>query len=310
MRRVWAVRFSWAGVLSVLLTACAPEVPASAPGMSEAPRRPPVAAPSARAATPPPAPTPAPLGCGDTEDGFEAWILAFRGQAEAEGIPRAVLANALADVTYDPSVIRLDRSQRAHKVPFEEFVASHLPKARVKRAKQELEANAALLARIEQRFGVPREVLVALWGLETDFGRNQGRTSSLQALATLAYDCRRSELFRGELASALRLVARGDLRPEDMVGAWAGELGQTQFLPSSYEKFGIDFDGDGRVDLVGSAEDALASTGNYLAGHGWRAGEPYREGMPNFEVLASWNKSEVYRKTVALFASKLARPGR
>ena len=178
--------------------------------------------------------------------------------------------------------------------------------ARVRHGKEQLLAHAALLGKIRKRFGVADEILVAIWGLETDFGENQGSTPSLDALATLAYDCRRSERFRGELLSALRIVERGDLAPEDMRGAWAGELGQTQFLPSSYERFGFDFDEDGKVDLVRSVEDALASTASYLAGHGWRAGEGYAPDSPNFEVLAEWNKSDVYRRTIVLFDSKLA----
>lgn len=276
-------------------------------GVSTAPRR--VTRAPLPPAPVPEAPPPASVSlapCGDTEVGFDAWIASFRAYAEAQGIPGDVVRRALDDVSYDVSVIALDRSQRAHKVSFEKFAASHVTKARVRRGKRQLEVHGELLARIDRRFGVPAELLVAIWGLETDFGRSQGSTASLRALATLAFDCRRTELFRGELTSALRIVLRGDLRTEEMVGAWAGELGQTQFLPSSYERFGIDFDGDGRVDLVRSAPDALGSTANYLASHGWRRGEPYAEGAPNFDVLTSWNKSEVYRRTIALFASKLA----
>jgi lytic murein transglycosylase len=179
--------------------------------------------------------------------------------------------------------------------------------ARVRRGRVLLARHAQLLARIEARFGVPPEILVALWGLETDFGAYQGSTRSLDALATLAFDCRRAEQFRRELSSALRILERGDLSADEMVGAWAGELGQTQFLPSSYERFGVDFDADGRVDLVDSTEDALASTASYLAGNGWRAHEGYGPGTPNLAALGSWNKSDVYRQTIVFFAAKLAR---
>jgi lytic murein transglycosylase len=209
-------------------------------------------------------------------------------------------------VEYDPRVIELDRSQKHLKRTFEEFARSHVTAARVRRGKQHLADDAQLLKRINARFGVPVEILVAIWGLETDFGANQGQTPSLRALATLAYDCRRADRFRGELSSALRVLARGDFSVDAMVGAWAGEIGQTQFLPSSYERFGIDFDGDGRADVIGSKDDALASTAHYLAEHGWRAGEGYAPGSANFAVLAEWNRSEIYRKTIALFASKLA----
>ena len=183
-----------------------------------------------------------------------------------------------------------------------------MTRARLAAATARLREGADLFTRIEARFGVPREVLVAIWGLETDFGVNVGSTESLRALATLAYDCRRAARFRGELLAALRIVQRGDLAPSQMKGAWAGELGQTQFLASSYEKFAVDFDGDGRADIVSSSADALASTASYLAGHAWRAGEPFGEGTPNFEALGSWNSSDVYRRTIVLFASKLAPP--
>jgi membrane-bound lytic murein transglycosylase B len=244
--------------------------------------------------------------CGHTRERFEGWLASFRRHAVAQKISEKTVAIALDDVRYDPDVIALDRSQAAFKLSFEEFSARRVTRARITRGKELLRKHAALLGKIEARFGVPPEVLVAIWGLETDFGENAGSRSCLRALATLAYDCRRSALFRGELMSALRIVERGDLGPADMVGAWAGELGQTQFLPSSYERYALDFDGDGRADLVGSSADALASTASYLEGHGWKAREGYKPGTANFAVLGTWNASEVYRKTIALFASKLA----
>jgi len=148
---------------------------------------------------------------------------------------------------------------------------------------------------------------VAIWGLETDFGANIGKFPTIRSLATLAYDCRRSETFRAELMDALRIVERGDLSPQEMRGAWAGELGQTQFMPSSYIKFAVDFDNNGRRDLLRSAPDVLASTANYLAGYGWQRGKGWEPGSANFAVLHQWNKSEVYARTVASFASQLVR---
>jgi lytic murein transglycosylase len=243
--------------------------------------------------------------CGDTGVDFDEWLASFSHYAVTRGVPPAVVSRALEDVAYDPEVIELDRTQRPHKATFDAFAASHVTAARVRRGKQQLVLQRMLLSNIGTRFGVPPEILVAIWGLETDFGAYQGSMHSLRALATLAYDCRRAERFRGELLSALRIVERGDLSPGEMRGAWAGELGQTQFLPSSYEKFGIDFDEDGRIDLVSSVEDALASTANYLAGHGWRRGETYAAPSANFAVLAEWNQSDVYRRTIVLFAQKL-----
>ena len=156
-------------------------------------------------------------------------------------------------------------------------------------------------ARIEQAYGVPGEVLVAIWGLETDFGVNIGKFPTLRSLATLAYDCRRADLFRAELMDALRIVERGDIAPQEMRGAWAGEIGQTQFMPSSYIKFAVDFDGNGRRDLLRSAPDVLASTANFLAGHGWQRGKDWEPGSANFAVIQQWNKSEVYSQDHRLF---------
>ncbi len=245
--------------------------------------------------------------CSDHEEGFEGWLLAFRKHAEAQGISPKTLDASLAGLSYDPEVVDLDRSQRGLKRPFKEFAAAHVTSKRVARGKELLREMADLFTRIEAKFGVPGEILVAIWGLETEFGAATGQRSCLRSLATLAYDCRRSARFRGELLSALRIVDRGDLPPYAMVGAWAGELGQTQFLPSSYERYAVDFDGDGHADLIGSSPDALASTASYLAGHGWKAKEPYGEGSTNAAALASWNASETYTKTLALFATKLAR---
>jgi len=148
-------------------------------------------------------------------------------------------------------------------------------------------------------------VVVAIWGLETDYGVNQGKMSVVRSVATLAYDCRRTDKFQGELLDALRIVGRGDMASANMKGDWAGEIGQTQFLPSSYYKYAVDFDGNGRRDLVNSVPDVLASTANYLKGHGWQRGQGWGPGEPNFVVIKEWNKAEVYAKTIALFADKL-----
>jgi lytic murein transglycosylase len=259
-----------------------------------------------------PAPVkPVPLeSCGNTGEGFDGWIGAFRKHAVDRGISARTVALALDGVTYDPNVVTLDRSQSSFKLGFAEFAAQRITRARLARGAELLRENAGLFARIEAAFGVPAEILVAIWGLETDYGQNTGAHYALRALATLAYDCRRSARFRDELLAALRIVDRGDLGPADMVGAWAGELGQTQFLPSSYERFAVDFDGDGRANLIASSADALASTAAYLRGHGFREGEPYGEGTPNDTALAAWNASEVYRKTIVLFATKLAKTRR
>jgi len=235
---------------------------------------------------------------------FEAWLESFKREAAAAGITQRGLA-ALSGLALDPNVIARDRRQGVFRQTFEQFSARMISADRMRVGARKLKQYAGTFDRIEQRFGVPGAVLVAIWGLETDFGVNQGNFATIRALASLAYDCRRSERFQAELMDALRIVDRGDLAPAEMRGAWAGEIGQTQFLPSSYLKFAIDFDGNGKRDLIRSAPDVLASTANYLMGHGWQRGEPWDPGSANFEVLREWNKSEVYSKTVAEFARRL-----
>jgi lytic murein transglycosylase len=236
---------------------------------------------------------------------FETFIADFSREAAAQRISQRTLAAALTGLTPDPQVIALDRRQGVFRQSFEQFALPRI-NARLAKAQRLLAQHADLLARIEQRFGVPGPILIAIWGLETDFGVGIGKQSVIRAVATLAHDCRRSEMFQGELMAALTILERGDLSVAEMRGAWAGELGQTQFLPSSYAKFAVDFDGNGRRDLIHSVPDVLASTANYLKGYGWERGEPWSEGTHNFTVLKAWNKAEVYQKTIALFATRLA----
>jgi len=235
---------------------------------------------------------------------FEDWMVGFRAEAASQGIKPEVIAASLNGVTYDQRVYHADRGQGVFRQTFEEFSGRMISKYRVTKGTSLLKQHAALLARVEKEFGVPGPILVAIWGLETDFGANIGNFAAIRALATLAYDCRRSVLFRGELLDALRIVQRGDLKPDAMKGAWAGELGQTQFLPSVYLKYAVDY-GGGR-DLLHSAPDVLASTANYLKGFGWKPGQGWEPGQPNFETILLWNKAQVYARTVAAFATRLA----
>ncbi|HEY1746906.1 MAG TPA: lytic murein transglycosylase [Xanthobacteraceae bacterium] len=236
---------------------------------------------------------------------FNTWLDGFKQEAAAAGVPQGVIASALADVTFDPAIIAHDHAQGVFHQTFEQFSGRMVP-PRLQRARKLLEKYAPVFSRIEAQYGVPGPVIVAIWGLETDFGAGNGKFATIRALATLAYDCRRPEKFRGELLAALQIVARGDMAPADMHGAWAGEIGQTQFLPSSYLKYAVDFDGNGRRDLIHSVPDVLASTANYLKGYGWQKGQPWGEGTANFQVLLQWNASTVYTKTVAYFAQQLA----
>jgi lytic murein transglycosylase len=239
---------------------------------------------------------------------FESFIAAFSRDAAAAGISRNVIDSALSDVIQDQAVLAFDRRQRGtFRKSFEQYVATRVGAGRVARGKQMLQRHAGLLSRIERQYGVPPAVLVAIWGLETDFGSGDlGKLPIFRVLATMAHDCRRTELFQRELMAALRLLQRGDLPLAEMRGAYAGELGQTQFLPSSYLKFAVDYDGNGRADLRRSVPDVLASTANYLKSYGWKAGQPWQEGSANFDVLREWNTALVYRKTIAYFADRLA----
>lgn len=236
---------------------------------------------------------------------FKAWVAEFKAEAAAQGISARTLNASLDELYPDAGVLKLDRNQGHFRQSFETFRSKRVPPATLQMGKNRLKSQASLLAKIEQRYGVPGPVLVAIWGLETGFGAGTGKSSVIRSLATLAHDCRRSAFFQEELLAALSIVQRGDMPASAMKGGWAGEIGQTQFLATSYVKHGVDFDGDGRRDLIRSTPDALASTANYLRNYGWRAGEPWDEGTHNFGVLTGWNKAEVYRRTIAWFANQL-----
>lgn len=240
---------------------------------------------------------------------FNTFLNSMAREAQARGISQAVINSAFAGVTRDQEVINFDHRQRGtFRKSFEEYVRTRVTAGRIAGAKKRLKQHAALLSRIEQRSGVPPRIILAIWGLETDFGTaDMGKRPVVKTLATLAHDCRRTELFQGELLAALQILQRGDLTQRDFVGAFAGEIGQTQFLPSSYIKYGIDADGNGHVDLRHSSADVLASTANLLGKNGWQRGQPYGEGTANFQVMREWNRSELYRKTIVYFADRIGR---
>jgi lytic murein transglycosylase len=240
----------------------------------------------------------------EPSNGFPAFLTTFKADAKAQGISTRAVA-VLDGLTLEPQIIALDRKQDHFKQSLEQFAGSRLTPQRISKGLLMIRQHAATLSLIERKIGVPSAIIVAIWGMETDFGANMGKQPSLRALASLAYDCRRSEMFQAELMDALRIIDRGDLKADEMRGAWAGEIGQTQFLPSSYMKYAVDFDEDGRRDLIHSVPDVLASTANYLKGYGWQRNQPWNEGSANFEVLKHWNKAEVYVKTLALYADKL-----
>jgi len=236
--------------------------------------------------------------------GFNGFISDFKKEAASKGISHKGLA-ALEGLSIDDKVLASDRNQKVFKQTFEEFSGRMISKDRLVKGARMIQQHAETIKRVEKQYGVPGAVIVAIWGLETDYGVNQGKMSVVRSVATLAYDCRRTDKFQAELADALRIIDRGDMASNELKGDWAGEIGQTQFLPSSYVKYAVDFDRKGRADLVRSAPDVLASTANYLKSKGWQRGQGWGPGQPNFAVIQEWNKAEVYAKTIALFADKL-----
>jgi lytic murein transglycosylase len=206
---------------------------------------------------------------------FDNWVEQFKKDAIAQGVSPKVVAAAAPELTFDQSVIKRDSGQGVFQRTFIDFSKRLLANPRIPNGINKMKEHAALFARIEQTYGVPPEVITAVWGLESDYGAIFGKFKILPSLATLAYDCRRGDHFRTELVDALRVIQRGDQRIDEMTGNWAGEFGGMQFTPSNYIKYGVDFDGDGRRDLIKSTPDTLASAANYLKSIGWKRGEPW-----------------------------------
>ncbi|MEX2127579.1 MAG: lytic murein transglycosylase [Xanthobacteraceae bacterium] len=224
--------------------------------------------------------------------GFERWLASFKQEAASKGISRATLAAAEPLMQFDQSIVNRDRGQKVFSQTFLEFSKRMAESHRLTQGAQKIKQMASTFQRIEQQFGVPAPVLVAFWGLETDFGGFMGNIPTLRSVTTLAYDCRRPELFRDQLLAVLRIIERGDLTPENMIGPFAGELGQLQFLPMHYFEYGVDFDGDGRRDLIRSSQDALASAANYMAKLGWRRGEPWLQEV-RVPAQLPWEQADV-----------------
>jgi lytic murein transglycosylase len=206
---------------------------------------------------------------------YEKWLADFEREAMAQGVSQRTIATAAPFLTYDQRIVNIDRGQRVFTQTFLEFSDRMAAGYRIQMGQTKIKTYAQVFQRIDQQYGVQAPVIVAFWALESDFGANMGNYHSLSSIASLAYDCRRADRFRSQLLDAMRLIERGDLQPPDMIGSWAGELGQTQMMPSEYYKYAVDYDGDGKRNLLRSAPDVLGSTANYLLGLGWRRGEPW-----------------------------------
>lgn len=240
--------------------------------------------------------------CGKTGSGFEAWKASFSQQAAAQGVGRKGLS-ALAGAKYATATINADRNQKSFRLSFEDFMKKRGASAIVSKGKQMKRSNAALLANIERRYGVPAGPLLAIWGMETGFGGYMGKQNTISAITTLAYDCRRPDYFKPHAIAALQLVDKGSLSTSS-VGAMHGEVGHTQFLPGNVLRYGVDGDGNGTVDLRNKA-DALASTANFLRGHGWQPGAGYQPGEPNFGAIQGWNAASVYQRAIAVIGAQI-----
>ena len=207
--------------------------------------------------------------------GFPKWLRTVQAEAFEAGVTQGAWDAAEPYLEFDPGIVKRDRNQGVFSQSFLDFSGRMVTNARIQRGAGLIKKNKALFQKIEKKFGVPAPILVAFWGLETDFGGNIGDLPILRSLATLAYDCRRPEKFRPQLIAALQLIDAGDIAVDDMRGAWAGEVGQTQFMPGDYLEKAIDFDGDGRRDLRTSMPDVLASTANFMRLAGWKPGQPW-----------------------------------
>jgi membrane-bound lytic murein transglycosylase B len=234
--------------------------------------------------------------CGSTSAGFEAWKKQFADEARGRGVGASTVA-ALMATTYSSAAISADRNQGGMHTSLDQFLARRGGSAIVARGRALRQSDAALFASIQQRYGVPPGPLLAIWGMETGFGRIHGNQHALSAVATLAYDCRRTAYFTDQLNAALTLIDRGILAANAR-GSMAGEIGQTQFMPKNILSYGT----GGSLD---NAANALSSTANFLKAHGWRAGGGYQPGEANFGAIEAWNAAPVYQRAIAMLGQQI-----
>src|SRR5882672_10674470 len=259
-----------------------------------------------------PAAAPAPRGGASCHNGmsFDRFLADLKQRAVTEGVSQPALASAAPYLVYDQGIVNRDRGQRVFGQIFTQFAGRMAAAYRVQQGQAHIKTYAQAFARAEKEYGVPPAVVAAFWGLESDFGANMGNLHTLPSLVSLAYDCRRSEMFENETVAALKIIERGDLSPSEMIGSWAGELGQTQFLPTHYFNYAVDYDGDGHRNLLRSAPDVIGSTANYIAnGLKWRRGEPWLQEVRAPQNLASsfpWDQADL---TIKLPRSKWAQLG-
>ena len=228
---------------------------------------------------------------------FDRFLADLRQKAIAAGVSQRAIAEAAPYLVYDQGIVNRDRGQRVFGQIFTQFAGRMAAPFRMQQGQAHIKTYAAAFARAEKEYGVPPAVIAAFWGLESDFGANMGNLPTLPSLVSLAYDCRRSEMFEKETIAALKIVERGDLAASEMIGSWAGELGQTQFLPTHYFNYAVDYDGDGHRNLLRSGPDVIGSTANYIAtGLKWRRGEPWLQEVrvpQNLPSGFSWDQADL-----------------
>jgi len=237
---------------------------------------------------------------------FDRFLADLKQQAIAAGVSPRAIAEASPGLVYDQGIVNRDRGQRVFGQIFTEFAGRMAAISRMQQGQARIKTYAAAFARAEKEYGVPPAVIAAFWGLESDFGANMSNLPTLRSLVSLAYDCRRAQMFQDETIAALKIIDRGDLTPTEMVGSWAGELGQTQFLPTHYFNYAVDYDGDGHRNLLRSPADVIGSTANYIAtGLKWRRGEPWLQEVRVPQNLP-WDQADL---TIKLPRSKWAQLG-
>ncbi len=259
--------------------------------------------------------------------GYDAWVAAFKSRATAQGISRAVVDRAFQGAGFLPDVVERDRNQAEFRRSFEDYLALTASEARVARGRAAFAANRATLRAIESRYGVPAEIVAAVWGIESNFGQRRGDIPVISAVSTLAYDGRRGRFFEGQLIAALKILQAGDVSAGRMTGSWAGAMGHTQFIPTSYLAYAVDFTGDGKRDIWSDdPTDALASAAAYLKRSGWQPGVRWGQetsdgalqpdpGGPrfsttgNFRVIKRYNNSDTYALAVGYLSDRIAGGG-
>jgi lytic murein transglycosylase len=240
--------------------------------------------------------------CSDTGGKYEAWKSEMAAEAKASGVGKRGV-DALMATSYSKATISADRNQKSFKYTLDKFLQVRGADTIIAQGRSRKAKNANFYAALEAQYGVPAGVLIAIHGMETAFGGFMGDTNVVSAIATLTYDCRRSDFFKPHLIGALKLVDQGSISMQT-VGAKHGELGHTQFLPGNALAYGVDGNGDGAVDFY-NMTDALASTANFLRQKGWKPGKGYQEGEPNFQVIKQWNAAKVYQQAIALMGAQI-----